>query len=125
MQRTDDFAARRAHLAHLSEAALERRFWELAQSITQPLVDMATKHTSPSIERSVILRMGFSSLEAQAIVKRVTELDLLGKGAGHVVWRLAAANQIELKQAAELLQTEAGAEQIKQIFSGGVRQWTS
>ncbi len=82
---------------------------------------MAAKHTSPSIERSVILRMGFSSLEAQAIVKRVTEIGLLGKGAGHVVWRLAAANQIELKQAAELLQTEAGAEQIKHVFSGGVR----
>ncbi|MBT9134231.1 MAG: hypothetical protein DDT38_00962 [Firmicutes bacterium] len=51
----------------------------------------------------------------------MTEIGLLGKGAGHVVWRLAAANQIELKQAAELLQTEAGAEQIKHVFSGGVR----
>ncbi len=121
MQRADDFAARRAHLARLSEDELERRFWQLAHNITQPLVDMAAQHTSPSIERSVVLRMGFSSLEAQAIVKRVAELGLLGKGAGHVLWRLANANDITLKQAAELLPTEAAAEQLQQIFAGSVR----
>ncbi len=121
MQRTDDFQTRRMHLAALSESELEQRFWDLAYKITQPLVDMAAKHTSPSIERSVILRMGFSSLEAQAIVKRVTELGLLGKGAGHVVLRLAELNSFDLKQAAAHLQTEAGAEQLKQVFAGGVR----
>jgi len=121
MQRADDFTARRAPLAHLSEAELEQRFFELAQRITQPLVDMAAKHTSPSIERSVILRMGFSSLEAQAIVKRVNELGWLGKGAGNCLWRLAEANDVDVKQAAERLQTESGAEQLKLIFAGGER----
>jgi len=121
MQRTDDFQTRRAHLAALSESELEQRFWQLANAVVQPLVDMAAKHTSPSIERSVILRMGFSSLEAQAIVKRVSELGWLGKGAGNCVWRLAQANGVDIKQGAELLQTEAGAEQLKLIFAGGVR----
>lgn len=121
MQRADDFATRRAHLANLSEAELEQRFFALAQRITQPLVDMAAKHTSPSIERSVILRMGFSSLEAQAIVKRVAELGWLGKGAGHVLWRLAEATAVDIKQAAEMLQTESGREQLMRIFAGGER----
>ena len=121
MQRVDDFATRRQHLAHLSEAELEQRFWEFANKIMSPLVDMAAKHTSPSIERSVVLRMGFSSIEAQAIVKRVEELGLLGKGAGHIVWRLAQLNNIDIKAAADKLQTEAGAEQLRKYFKGGAR----
>ena len=47
---------------------LKDRFWQLAFEIVKPLSDLADAHTSPSIERSVLLRMGFSSLDAQAIV---------------------------------------------------------
>jgi D-ornithine 4,5-aminomutase subunit alpha len=61
-------------------------------------VDLASTHTSPSVERSVLLRMGFSSLEARAIVEKCVEKGLLGKGAGHVVWRLAAIRGCGVRQ---------------------------
>ncbi len=64
----------------LTEKELENRFWELADQITEPLIKIAESHTSPSIERSVLLRMGFSSLEAAAIVKQASDKMLLGKG---------------------------------------------
>ena len=68
MKRADDFQERRKHLEELSEEELELRFWELASELVDPLIDLAEKNTSPSIERSVLLRMGFSSLEAKAVV---------------------------------------------------------
>lgn len=84
-----DFEGKRAHLAAMSEADLKTRFWELAGKIVDPLVDLGRSHTSPSIERSVLMRMGFSSLDAKAIVDRVSEAGLLSKGAGHVVWKIS------------------------------------
>ena len=72
MERADDFAARRAHLKDLTEEQLEARFWELAGRLMDPLVETARTHTSPSIERSVLLRMGFSSVEAAAVVAPAT-----------------------------------------------------
>ncbi len=86
MQRKDDFATRRQHLGDLSEAELEARFWQLADAIVQPLVELAEKNTSPSIERSVLLRLGFNSLEAKALVQTVIDQGLLSKGAGNVVY---------------------------------------
>ena len=71
MKREDDFQERRKHLANLSEEELKDRFWSLASQIMDPLIDLAKKNTTPSIERSVILRMGFSSMEAGALVKGV------------------------------------------------------
>ena len=118
MHRPDDFATRREHLAGLSEAELEKRFWELANKIMEPLVEMARTHTSPSTERSVILRMGFSSLEAQQIVKRVEDLGLLSKGAGHVVWRLAKLRNCGIREALDLLITEDGGTEIREYFRG-------
>lgn len=118
MQRPDDFTTRRAHLADLSEDKLEQRFWELANKIMEPLVEMARTHTSPSTERSVMLRMGFSSVEALQIVKRVEDLGLLSKGAGHVVWRLAKLHSCGIREAAELLVTEDGGTEIREYFRG-------
>jgi D-ornithine 4,5-aminomutase subunit alpha len=119
MQRSDDFATRRQHLAVLSEAELEKRFWFLADKIMQPLVDLAEKHTSPSIERSVLLRMGISSVEAGSLVKRVMELGLLGKGAGHVLVAMAKLNSCSINEAADKLMTLQGGEQAVQHFKGG------
>ena len=62
--RPDDFDTRRAHLRDLSDEELHARFWVLADRIVAPLVDEARTHTTPSIERSVLLRMGLSSVEA-------------------------------------------------------------
>mgnify|MGYP000852371415 CR=1 FL=1 len=91
MQREDDFATRRQHLASLSDAELKARFWQLAEVIVQPLVELAEKNTSPSVERSVLLRLGFDSLEAKALVQMTSDQGLLSKGAGHVVY-VAARN---------------------------------
>ena len=113
-ERTDDYRSRRAHLAGLSEVELEERFWSLCNELTEPLVSLAESHTSPSIERSVLLRMGFSSLEAKEIVQRCVEHGLLGKGAGHVVLKTARERGAELLEtgrrlaAGELWQEAAG-----------------
>ena len=69
MKRPDDYKARAAHLADLSDEQLHARFWELAKTLTDPLLRMGWEYTTPSIERSVLLRMGFSSLEAKALEK--------------------------------------------------------
>ncbi len=81
--------ARVAELAQLDQAELKARFWALADQVVAPLVDLARTHTSPSVERSVLLRMGIDSLTSQAVVQHVHEAGLLGKGAGHAVLRLA------------------------------------
>ncbi len=103
MPREDDFPVRRQHLAGLSDQELQERFWQLAQELVAPLVELARTHTSPSIERSVLLRMGFSSLEASAIVARCVERNLLGKGAGAIVWRYAKAKGMPVLEAGRLL----------------------
>jgi D-ornithine 4,5-aminomutase subunit alpha len=99
MSREDDFEIRRRALAALSDEELHRLFWELAGHVVDPLVELARTHTSPSIERSVLLRMGFSGREAGAIVERVMERQLLGKGAGHIVLRAARAAGLSIRDA--------------------------
>lgn len=99
MERKDDFQERRAHLAGLSEQELEQRFWELTEKLMDPMVELAQSHTTPSIERSVLLRMGFSSLEAKAIVDRTVDHGLIGKGAGHVVYKVAQTQQLDIRAA--------------------------
>lgn len=98
MRREDDFLTRRAHLAKLSDEELEQRFWQLAGTITDPLLKMGYENTTPAIERSVLLRMGFSSLEAKAIVDGCMERNLLAHGAGNVVLRLARAKGMEIRE---------------------------
>ncbi len=85
MKREDDFEKRREHLKNLSDEELYNRFWKLTEEIVKPMIDMAETHTSPAVERSVLLRMGFSSLEADGIVKEGMKWNLLGKGIGNVV----------------------------------------
>ena len=113
MQREDDFEVRRKHLAHLTEEELENRFWELTGKIVDPLIELARTHTSPSIERSVILRMGFDSLTARAIVDRCMEKGLLGKGVGHVVLKYAMFKNISVKVAGEKLAQGEGWDEME------------
>ncbi|HZW82932.1 MAG TPA: ornithine aminomutase subunit alpha [Candidatus Deferrimicrobium sp.] len=116
MQREDDYEIRRKHLSDLDDKELSQRFWSLAQQVVEPLLDLAKKNTSPSIERSVLMRMGFTSLEAKGIVERCVEHQLLGKGAGHIVWRLAQCKQMEIPQAGYALAEGKYWEEIKQYF---------
>ena len=98
-QRPDDFTSRRAHLPHLSDEELHAYFWHLAERTVHPLVEEARTHTSPSIERSVLLRMGFSSLEAKPLVKQMEDKGLLGHGAGNLVLQLAHKKGITVREA--------------------------
>lgn len=121
MKRTDDFQERRKHLADLSEKELEERFWKLAEELVDPIVDLAKKNTSPSIERSILLRMGFSSTEAKAIVDRVLDRGLIGKGAGHIVYRLAKEKDMEVRDVGLKLIEDEMWEDVEAIFKEGVK----
>ena len=94
--REDTYLQERGHLAGLTDEQLEARFWELADEIVAPLVELARTHTSPSIERSVLMRMGLDSPTAMAVVTDCEKRGLLGHGAGQIVlhcattWGIAA-----------------------------------
>lgn len=94
------FEERRAELQKLSNAELKARFWELCDQLVDPIVELARTHTSPSIERSVLLRMGIDSVSSQGVVDRIYRRGLLGKGAGHVLLRLAEKNGTDVRAAA-------------------------
>lgn len=117
MAREDNFAARRQPLQGLSEQELEERFWALAQKVVDPLLVLARENTTASIERSVLLRMGFSSLQCKALVDKCIEYNLLGKGAGHVVWRLAQLEGISVEQAGGDLAKGKYWGEIKEYFA--------
>ena len=99
MERQDDFSQRREHLKDLTEKQLEERFWELCSNLMDPIVHMASKQTSPSIERSVLLRMGFSSIESKSIVEGAIDKNLLEHGAGHLVYKLSQTKGISIREA--------------------------
>ncbi|OPJ56789.1 ornithine aminomutase subunit alpha [Alkalithermobacter paradoxus] len=120
MKRQDDFAQRRAHLANLSDEELYNRFWELAEKIVEPLLELSRKNTTPSIERSILLRMGFSSLEAKPLVEGAIDRGLMGKGVGHIVYRISKEKNIPLRQAGlEMIEGKHWDDAVK-IFKGGM-----
>jgi len=83
----------------MSDAELHDYFWRLADRIVAPLVEEARTHTSPSIERSVLLRMGFSSIEARDLVAYMDKRGLLGHGAGRLALELAQARRMTVREA--------------------------
>lgn len=97
--RDDDFETRSQHLKAMSDEELHGYFWALADRIITPLIDEARTHTTPSIERSVLLRMGFSSVEAKALVAAMHERGLLGHGTGRLVLELAEAEGCPVRDA--------------------------
>ncbi len=103
MKRQDDFAERRKHIAGLSDKELYDRFWELTTQVVSPMLELGRKNTTPSVERSVLLRMGISSLDTKPIVEGCMDRGLMGKGAGNVVYKLAKAKSISIKEAGEML----------------------
>lgn len=98
-ERDDDFEARRESLRALSDEALHERFWQLVDRIVAPLVEEARTHTTPAIERSVLLRMGFTSAEAAALVAGVSARGLLGHGAGRLVAEHARRQGVAVREA--------------------------
>ncbi len=114
--RRDDFEERRKHLQNLSDEQLKALFWKLTDQAIAPLVELAKSNTSPSIERSVLLRMGFSSLEAKTIVDQTIEHHLMGKGAGHVVYVLSNIEKISIRDAGLKLMKGLGWDIVMQAF---------
>ncbi|HEY7219571.1 MAG TPA: ornithine aminomutase subunit alpha [Candidatus Binatia bacterium] len=103
VERPDDFGKRRARLSTMTDQELHAYFWSLADKLVAPLIEEARTHTTPSIERSVLLRMGFSSIEASALVDRMNERGLLGRGAGRLVLELAKAKKFSVRAAGTAL----------------------
>ena len=114
-----NFEERRKHLSNLTDEELKARFWELGEKIVEPLLELGKTHTSPSIERSVLLRMGFSSIEATKIVGEVIARNLMGKGAGHIVYRLSREKGITVREAGILLAQGDSWDDVVGFFAGG------
>ncbi len=119
--RSDDLERRSAKLRKMTEEELDSYFWELADKIAEPLVDLARTHTSPSIERSVLLRMGFNSLQAKEIVTRIADLGLLGKGAGNIVLRISQETGSSIIEAGEEMIDGKHWDTVEHLFKGGKR----
>ena len=103
VERADDYEVRRARLRGMPDDELHAHFWELVEKIIRPLIAEARSHTTPSIERSVLLRMGFSSIEAKALVTSFAERGLLGHGAGRLILELAKRQGIGVTEAGAAL----------------------
>lgn len=99
LKREDDYKERRKHLSGLSDEDLKMKFWSLIEQVVDPLLEIAKTHTSPSIERSILLRMGFSSIEAKPLVEMAVNRNLIGKGVGHLVYKAAKQNGLEIREA--------------------------
>lgn len=119
IKREDDFGQRNQHLVGLTDEQLKDRFWQLVEQIVDPLLELANKNTSPAIERSILLRMGFSSLEAQPLVNGAIDRGLITHGVGHVIYRIAKEKQLDIRTAGlELLEGKHWDDAV-QIFKGG------
>jgi len=119
LKRDDDYLIRSKHLKSLTEEELKTKFWELSEEIVSPMLELAKTHTSPSIERSVLLRMGFSSLEAQPLVNGVIDRGLIGHGVGNVVYRVSNEMKISIRQAGlDLIEGKHWDEAVS-MFKGG------
>lgn len=116
-KRQDDFEVRRKHLQDLSDEQLKERFWQLASQIVDPMIELGRKNTTPSIERSILLRMGFSSLEVKPILDGVIERGLIGKGAGNVVYKLAKNKNVTVREAGLMLINGEAWDEVVDLFA--------
>ena len=119
MKRADDFAERRKHIANLTDEELYNRFWELTDQVVDPLLELGRKNTTPSVERSVLLRMGVSSLDCMPIVNHAIDHGLRGKGCGHCVYKLSKLENISIREAGEALARGEYWDDAVALFKGG------
>lgn len=113
------FDALRAELADMDDTALKARFWELCEQVMTPIVDLARTHTTASIERSVLLRMGIDSSTTHAVVENIYLAGLLGKGAGHAVLRLSRRDGVDIRAAAAQIAEDAAV--LDGLFEGSTK----
>ena len=120
MKREDDYLQRREHLKDMNDEELKEYFWSLAEKAVEPLLALGYENTTPSIERSVLLRMGFSSAEVKPIVEGAVNAGLLGHGAGNIVYRLAKAKGMDIREAGLKLAEGQLWDEAKAEFKGAV-----
>ena len=118
MAREDTYLKVREHLAELTDEQLEARFWELAQRVVDPMVELAWTHTSPSIERSVLMRMGVDSPTCMAVVGECEKRGLLGHGCGQIVMYSAHQLGVAMPEAARKLAAGEGWDVVDQKWGG-------
>ena len=104
MKRADDFEVRRQHIANLTDEELYQRFWELTDKV---------------VERSVLLRMGVSSLDCMPIVNHAMDHGLMGKGCGHCVYKLSKLENISIREASIKLAQGEGWDKVAAAFKEG------
>lgn len=119
LKREDDFKIRRMHLKDLSDKELKEKFWELAEKLVDPILEIAKTHTTPSIERSVLLRMGFSSIEAKPLVEKAIDIGLMSKGVGHLVYRVSKEKEVSIRKAGLEMIEGNHWDTLLDIFKGG------
>jgi D-ornithine 4,5-aminomutase subunit beta len=90
-------------LSKLPLAELRDRFFTLATDVVTPLRRLAASHTTPSIERSVLLRMGFDSLEAETLVTHAADKGWLADGVAGVLRRYACERGVDMYRAYRML----------------------
>jgi D-ornithine 4,5-aminomutase subunit alpha len=110
--REDTYLKERGHLAGLTDEQLEARFWELAGEVVEPLVELARTHTSPSIERSVLMRMGLDSRTCMAVAAECEKRGLLGHGAGQIVLHCATKWSCPVTEAGRRLAAGEGWDEV-------------
>jgi len=115
-ERIARFEKQRAELHKMSDEQLRTRFWELCGKAVEPMIELAKSHTSPSIERAVLLRMGIDSISTKGVVTRVHEAGLLGHGAGHVVLKVAEKCKTDVRGAARRIIEDAAV--LSGLFGG-------
>lgn len=115
-QRNDDFEVRRSHLKNMTDSELKAYFEKLTDQLLDPMLELAYTHTSPAIERSVLMRMGFSSLEAKTLTDKMMDYHLLEHGAGHVLYRYATMNKMTIRDAGMRLMDTSELAKIAEEF---------
>lgn len=118
-RKEDTFLEDRKHLESLSDQEIYDKFWALTQEIIDPLLDLAENNTTPSVERSILLRLGFSSIEAGLLVEKVMDYSLMSKGAGHVVYIASKENNVSIKEAGLGLIEGKYWDSVTNFFKGG------
>lgn len=120
-RRADDFESRREHLKNMTDEELKNYFWQLTEKVVDPLLELARTHTTPSVERSVLLRMGFSSLEAKPLVEGAIDRGLIGHGTGNIVYRLAKEKNLSIRDTGLALIEGKLWDEAVAMFKGGNR----
>lgn len=103
----------------MSDQELYEHFWAVTGQVVEPLIELGKKNTTPSVERAVLMRMGISSQKTQAIVEGCMDKGLMGKGAGHCVYKLSKAKNISLSEAGDILAEGKGWDEVAALFKGG------